>query len=104
MAKVKDIKKKKETHGIEETLEEKKKVKASLKIVSFLIYKIQCNFQFPMNHMLFSSPIQSSEVFIIYSKLFTEWVGGLFYRDLAELYMKKVHPDLNGLNRSEQSK
>lgn len=93
MAKVKDIKKKKRDSW-DRRHWKKKKVKASLKIVSFPTYEIQCNFQFPMNHMLFSSPIQSSEVSIIYSKLFTEWVEGRFYHDLAELYMKKVHPGL----------
>lgn len=44
-------------------------IKASLKIVSFAIYDIQHNSQFPMNQMLFSSPIQSSEVFIVHIQL-----------------------------------
>lgn len=66
MAKVKDTKKEKKTHGIEETLGGIKK--ASLKIVSFTICKIQHCAQFPMNQTLFSNPIQSAEVFIIYSK------------------------------------
>lgn len=84
MAKVKDTKKKKKkTHGIEEILGGIKK--ASLKIVSFTICKIQHCAQFPMNQTLFSNPIQSAEVFIIYSKTLTEWVENLFYHDLNEL-------------------
>lgn len=38
-----------------------------------------------MNQTLFSNPIQSAEVFIIYSKTLTEWVENLFYHDLNEL-------------------
>lgn len=44
-----------------------------------------------MNQTFLSSPIQSAEVLIIYSKPLTEWVEGLFYHDLTELCMKKVH-------------
>lgn len=64
LAIVKDIYIKKiETYGIEETLG--KKITASLKI-GFTIYEIQYNSPFPMNQMLFSRPIQSSEVFIVH--------------------------------------
>jgi len=54
-----------------------------------------------MNQTFLSSPIQSAEVLTIYSKSLTEWVEGLFYHDLTELCMKKVHL---GLPKSEQSK
>lgn len=83
MAKVKDSKKKKKDSWDRGDITKKQKQKetkskASLKIVSFTIYEIQHNSQFPMNQTLFSSPIQSSEVVIIYSKHLTEWVEGLF--------------------------
>lgn len=66
IAKVKDIKKKKKDSWDRGDIRKKQQqTKASLKTVSFTIYKIQHNSQFPMNQMLFSSPIQLSEVFII---------------------------------------
>lgn len=43
----------------------KKEITASLKM-GFTIYEIQYDSQFPMNQMLLSRPIQSSEVFIVH--------------------------------------
>lgn len=58
-------KKKKDSWDRGDIRKKQQQTKASLKTVSFTIYKIQHNSQFPMNQMLFSSPIQLSEVFII---------------------------------------
>lgn len=101
MAKVKDSKKKKKDSWDRGDITKKQKQKetkskASLKIVSFTIYEIQHNSQFPMNQTLFSSPIQSSEVVIIYSKHLTEWVEGLFlsWSEWTNAW-EKVHLDLS---------
>lgn len=59
-------------------------MRASLKIVSFTIYEIQHNSQFLTNKMLFSSPIQSLEASMTYSKPFRDWRAGLVYHDVHE--------------------